>query len=601
MENDKKKLIEGFLLGMLAVLIVLVGWYGFSVGREMKKTAEVAPNPELALKDSKVTSVSEQKLSASLAVEPFVDSEYIIKKGDVQWIDPKDVGDLGLTTKENYSGRVKYVKVGNVVQGNYAGSEVIVIASRLSEGPQASPDFMRMLVQGNNERFILLTQHINNFDEYLEGYIKDNFFTKASQTFYGKNVSIEELDYPSELKGRNERENFVLDQYATGFFTPEKLKPAFVDSKWGQISMTDIAKADGQEATPFELNSYINSYDNIKYYEDIFDRGGFYLHLPDGTAVAYKLVLDIFKDTDRFSKLQATWNDGKKNDVKYEEYPSGCGAGKYVYNKTLEINISADTVAIGKTQKGDIIYGYKDTTFAALQKLYDETYWVGEGKIKKDIAGYLKMNPVVFWVDPFDRTLAFYREDLISPAECGKPVIYLYPEKPMNVSVQVKPGNGLSYTDPAYNNGWNVFADTKSNLKNLSDGKMYPYLFWEGSGGVYYEQPKQGFMVAKDNLDAFFNEKLAQLGLIEKEAQDFKEYWIPEMSNLDKPYYFVTFLSKRYIDQLAPLTINPKPDTVIRVLMDYKGLDNQEMTQDFPIVTPERKGFTVVEWGGFLK
>lgn len=604
MDNDKKKLIEGFLLGVLAVAIVLAGWYAVSIGRSLKKSGETTTNLPVAPKEE-VAIAPEQQLPESAAAvtltEPFADNEYVIKRGDVQWVDPKDIGDLGLTTKENYAGKVKYVKAGNVVAGTYAGSEVVVISSRLTEGMQSSPDLMRLLVQGNNERFILLTKHINNFDEYLEKYIKENFFTKAKQTLYSKNVSIEELNYPKELKGRNARENFTLDPYAAGFFTPEKLKPAFTDPQLGQISMTDITKADGKEATPFELNGYVSDYDKKTYYQDIFGRGGFYAHLPDGTAATYKLTLDIFKDMARFSQLQATWNGGKKNEVNYEENPSGCGGGSYVYDKTLEVNLNNDATVIGKTAKGDNLYGYKDTTSAALKKLYDETYWPGDGKAKKSIADYLKMNPVVFWADPFGRTLAFYREDLLSPAECGKPVIYLYPEKPMKVSVQVNPGNGLSFTEPEYKNGWNVLADTKSNLKNLADGKIYPYLFWEGSGSVYYEQPKQGFVVAQENLDAFFDEKLAMLGLIEKEARDFKEYWIPKMSDLNKPYYFVTFLSKRYIDQLAPLTISPKPDTIIRVLMDYKGLNNPESVEELSLTAPERKGFTAVEWGGMLK
>jgi hypothetical protein len=107
--------------------------------------------------------------------------------------------------------------------------------------------------------------------------------------------------------------------------------------------------------------------------------------------------------------------------------------------------------------------------------------------------------------------------------------------------------------------------------------------------------------VAATGLDGFFNAKLAKLGLIEKEIADFKEFWIPKMQESQKPYYFVTFLSKHYIDQLAPLSINPKPDTVIRVLMDYRGLDEFQSVPELRIKTPERKGFTAVEWGGMIK
>jgi hypothetical protein len=64
--------------------------------------------------------------------------------------------------------------------------------------------------------------------------------------------------------------------------------------------------------------------------------------------------------------------------------------------------------------------------------------------------------------------------------------------------------------------------------------------------------------------------------------------------------YFITFLPQEQIDRLAPLLINPKPDTVIRVFMDYKGLDQPISIIAPKIKTPVRHGFTVVEWGGAL-
>jgi len=102
-------------------------------------------------------------------------------------------------------------------------------------------------------------------------------------------------------------------------------------------------------------------------------------------------------------------------------------------------------------------------------------------------------------------------------------------------------------------------------------------------------------------LDNTLNEKLSQLGLISKEISDFKEFWLPKMLAENKPYYFVTFVSRQVIDKLAPLSISPQPDTIIRVLMDYRGLDQYENVPGFDIKTPERKGFTAVEWGGVLK
>lgn len=47
-----------------------------------------------------------------------------------------------------------------------------------------------------------------------------------------------------------------------------------------------------------------------------------------------------------------------------------------------------------------------------------------------------------------------------------------------------------------------------------------------------------------------------------------------------------------------PLKITPKPDTVIRVMMQFKGVNNYKEIDEQKLYKVERKGFTVVEWGG---
>lgn len=47
-----------------------------------------------------------------------------------------------------------------------------------------------------------------------------------------------------------------------------------------------------------------------------------------------------------------------------------------------------------------------------------------------------------------------------------------------------------------------------------------------------------------------------------------------------------------------PLEINPNPDTIIRVLMTFKGLKNAINVQEQQLETPDRTGFVAVEWGG---
>ncbi len=183
-------------------------------------------------------------------------------------------------------------------------------------------------------------------------------------------------------------------------------------------------------------------------------------------------------------------------------------------------------------------------------------------------------------------------------AEMGKPVIYLYPTKTQLVSVNVKPTSGISYTEPMIGaNGWQVTANPDGTLIDTVS-KVWPYLFWEGYASNFVT-PKEGFVIAKSEVGKFFDMRLATLGLNAKEIADFKEFWVPKMA--DKPYYFVTFIPQNTFDKYAPLTVNPTPQTVIRVFFDYKGLDAPMVvpTQILP-KTPERVGFTVVEWGGRL-
>jgi hypothetical protein len=88
------------------------------------------------------------------------------------------------------------------------------------------------------------------------------------------------------------------------------------------------------------------------------------------------------------------------------------------------------------------------------------------------------------------------------------------------------------------------------------------------------------------------------LGLNEQESADFIEFWQPKLEVM--PYAFVTFIDQPVFDQLAPLTVTPRPDKVIRVFMDYQPLNAPISVAPLTIKTPTREGFTVVEWGGAL-
>jgi hypothetical protein len=59
----------------------------------------------------------------------------------------------------------------------------------------------------------------------------------------------------------------------------------------------------------------------------------------------------------------------------------------------------------------------------------------------------------------------------------------------------------------------------------------------------------------------------------------------------------VTFLTKSY-DAECPLVVEPKPATTIRVFMVYRVVAAGTTLKPQVLETPERVGFTLVEWGG---
>lgn len=173
-----------------------------------------------------------------------------------------------------------------------------------------------------------------------------------------------------------------------------------------------------------------------------------------------------------------------------------------------------------------------------------------------------------------------------------KPVIYLYPEQEEHISVKLDPDAGFECTYPKYENGWEVTASPDGTLEQ--GGKQYNYLYWEGKINTAYDFSK-GFVVKGKETAAFLEKVLEEQGLTRREANEFIVYWLPQMEN--NPYNLISFQNEAYTDH-APLTVNPKPDHVIRVFMAWKPIDAPVDIVPQSFETPDRDGFTVVEWGG---
>ncbi len=483
--------------------------------------------------------------------------------GEIVWQERQLVSSSTIFKSGNpFVGQPDYYKIGRFANGKYEGATLYFV-DEPCDGMCFNDTYYYLVKKDNN--LAILSKHSSL------SYVPMS--PSVPEIGIDNDYLISDLNYPFELPSPQgpvlEKINFSFHPFcAVG-----KVK-LFTDINLGDVYIDAVTGADNRQA-----------------------RNGFYLKGPDGFEQDYQLKPN-FIGTNNVPLI--TWNDGKKNTQEYN-FTDRTGCGSYNYISVVsgkEINITNDLKAAGTTFSGDTVYVFKDSENVFLKTTYESwNTYIPEGQ-GQTYDQFLSKVPVFFWKDPFGRLIKFLNAKMVPVAECGKPVIYLYPEKTQKISVKLSPIGGFSYTEPDYNNGWNVLADPFSNITNLADGKTYPYLFWEGRGGIY-QTPKDGFMVSKTEVHEFLESKLTLAGLNAKETKDFEEFWEPKMQSA--PYYFITFMGNSVMDEIAPLNINPKPDTVIRLLMDFTPLNQPISVTGYNIKTPQRKGFTVVEWGGVLR
>ncbi|MFA6963567.1 MAG: hypothetical protein WC227_02535 [Patescibacteria group bacterium] len=320
----------------------------------------------------------------------------------------------------------------------------------------------------------------------------------------------------------------------------------------------------------------------------------YYLKHADGLVIEYRLSDNLMTDD---SVALVTFTGLAKNTEKYfaSIIASHCGSGSGVSILSDVSNITTRLKDAGVADNGSRIYYFSSNDDLALTQAYT-TYSNGRdaaNTITKE--AFLAKNPVFIWKNPFSDYETFFKQEFAPLGECGKPVVYLYPTKTTQVSVNV--GAKITKSEPAYGKGWNVLADPSGKL--TLNNVVYPNLFWEGIGKGEYPQISSGFVVKKADIANTLKAHLAKLGLNSQESADFMEYWLPKMPAT--PYTRLSWFGTSQMDRLAPLTVSPKPDSVIRIFLDFEGLNAPISLPEQKLKSIERKGFTVVEWGGLLR
>jgi hypothetical protein len=341
-----------------------------------------------------------------------------------------------------------------------------------------------------------------------------------------------------------------------------------------------------------------------------FTDNSFYFFRPDGTYLTYTFQPDFRPEDPK----AVTWRDGPLplGTSYVDRTRVGCSDDNVNAISVVSPSIvsDADLVPIGKVNAtGELLYGLKNRN----HPLYKEFYASYDSSLpswpplendqpatsrEASYDDFLKTRPLFLWKDPFGRLIRFLNAQFVIPQTC-EPILYLYPEQ--NEDVEVRLGEDVAITSsyPAYHDGWLVSAQPDGELTDVQSGKRLPYLFWEGHSYILPRETK-GFVVKSTDLRTFLENTLPQLGLSAKEANDFIAAWSLKLT--ESPYYFITFIDKAVIDRFYPLRISPKPDTVIRVFMDFTPLYTPIRVQPLPLAPPlQRRGFTVVEWGVLVR
>ena len=192
-----------------------------------------------------------------------------------------------------------------------------------------------------------------------------------------------------------------------------------------------------------------------------------------------------------------------------------------------------------------------------------------------------------------DKELKMYYIDHMEGG-MAKPVLYLYPTKEEKITVKFSKPELLLTTYPKYKDKWEVMVSPNGDIKD-KDNKNYYALYWDEKR--YYEVDfKEGFYVTSEDAINFLEEKLTLIGLNDRERNEFIMYWLPILENNKKSLVYFELTKERELNN--KLIINPKPDSMLRIAIHIKKVDNKVDIKEQKLETFNRYGFSAIEWGG---
>jgi hypothetical protein len=542
------------LLVMVSVAVVLVGALGVLAYNNYRdgKSVQVASSPE----PSKVLSI---EVNSPQSLEKVVDE-------GVTWQTPEKLDDQKFfeLTKDSIcdSNAFNYYKVGSISTGG------IIIDSVANCGMGGSFLF-RMIKNGETAR--LITQNSSS----VSGEFSLTKSVQLDNSFVFKSLSTDKViskDQTDLVSVQNPKFSLETNQQAT----TKKVS----STKWGDLYL--------EKTNTFSAND-INKESSDK--TPIVSVARYYIKLNDSSEINYEVRPKFLRDDNTLNlQFKASGLEGKK----YEKFETGgCGLGLGSFPYIVDSESLSGNEEIGSSE-GSTVYTIKQEDNKTLDYAY-MLYKSDQAQNKASKQDFINNYGFIYWTDAYGSPIGYLLSDYKPAMECGKPVVYLYPTQKTDFKVSV--GADVTKSEPIYNRLWKGTAYPGGKL--VVDGKDYPNLFWEGKGYGAYPKIDFGRVILTKNAKSEISSDLKKMNLNDQEIGDFLDYWLVKMPKTT--YTRISWLTNKEMDALAPLSISPKPDSVIRVFLDFGGLSQPTslVSQNLPRV--ERAGFAVVEWGGLLR
>lgn len=559
-KTNKPKKKKKLILVVVLLFVIALGGAGLFVFKN-KKQAPTVKTPV-----SENTQKPQEQKSQKVNTNELQDVKFQDNPQEIAYIplfkEKSLLEEFGIEDINTIKSQFKFYKIGTANKSD----ELILVEATL-DGP-GNPVYFMILKKGDKYKYIL--SYSNFFDT------DDN-----NKTYNGpelnSNVEVDSETVIAELKVRD---TITYNNISASLVPNTKPEILYISE---QSKVTEVAKI--ENGVVYEQIYENEHHPGVKQFAIL-------LKQPTGLYLVYRYTTDVLKDD---NSVTINYKDGKTSTEKYNwaMVKGGCGVVDSV--NVVDKAYFNDLTEIGKV--GDEpIYGFKSANHQVVNTIY-EAYNLGgvrEGAVSQE--QFWKDNGVVVVRNKLGYRVILVNEKYQAEGECGKPVIYLYPQH--KIDIKVKVGADITVSDPAYDTGWDVTAFPNGQIFNKKDGKTYPYLFWEGKGHGFYPTITEGFIVKRSEAEKTMWAHLAKLGLNQQESKDFMDFWAPKLPN--KPYVRLTWFNTNQMDRLAPLDLSVKPDTTIRVFLDFQGLDKPYNLKLQELTHKPRNGFTLVEWGGLL-